>query len=57
MVQLVKGVVHIMEFVSVCDTKAKAIRAFNQMRETADQNGYMSEEEIEVEIQAARAER
>ena len=46
-----------MEFVSVCDTKAKAIRAFNQMRETADQNGYMSEEEIEVEIQAARAER
>lgn len=37
--------------------QAKAMIAFNQMRETAAQNGYMTEEEIEAEIDAARKER
>ncbi len=37
--------------------QAKAMIAFNSMRAVAAANGYMSETEIEEEIQAARAER
>lgn len=37
--------------------QAKAMIAFNQMRETAARNGYMSEKEIEEEIAASRRER
>ncbi|MBR1671610.1 MAG: PIN domain-containing protein, partial [Fretibacterium sp.] len=36
--------------------QAKAMIAFNSMREVAAMNGYMSEEDIEAEIQAARGE-
>lgn len=38
-------------------TRVRALIAFNGMRETAAANGYMTDEEIEAEIQAARAER
>lgn len=37
--------------------QAKAMIAFNSMRAVAAANGYMSETEIEEEIQAVRAER
>ena len=37
--------------------QAKAMIAFNSMRAVAAANGYMSESEIEEEIQVARAER
>ena len=37
--------------------QAKSMLAFNSMRAVAAMNGYMSEDEIEAEIQAARAER
>ena len=37
--------------------QAKAMIAFNSMRKIAEDNGFMSEEEIEAEIQAAREER
>lgn len=37
--------------------QAKAMIAFNSMRAVAAANGYMSESEIEEEIQTARAER
>ena len=37
--------------------QAKAMIAFNSMRATAAQNGYMTETEIEAEIASARAER
>lgn len=37
--------------------QAKAMIAFNSMRAVAAANGYLSESEIEEEIQAARAER
>ena len=37
--------------------QAKAMIAFNSMRAVAAANGYMSESEIEEEIQATRAER
>ena len=37
--------------------QAKAMIAFNAMRKIAEDNGFMSEEEIEAEIQAAREER
>lgn len=36
--------------------QAKAMIAFNNMRLTAARNGYMSEDEIEAEINAARNE-
>lgn len=36
--------------------QAKAMIAFNSMRQKAAQSGYMSEEEIEAEISAARQE-
>lgn len=34
--------------------QAKAILAFNSMRQKASKNGYMTDEEIEAEISAAR---
>ena len=37
--------------------QAKAMIAFNNMRSIAAENGYMSDEEIEAEISAARRER
>ena len=37
--------------------QAKAMLAFNDMREKADRAGYMSEQEIEQEIIAGRLER
>ena len=37
--------------------QARAMIAFNTMRKIAEDNGFMSEEEIEAEIQAAREER
>lgn len=37
--------------------QAKAMMAFNQMREIASSKGYLSEEEIEKEIALARKER
>ena len=37
--------------------QAKAMRAFNLMRQIAAETGYLSDEEIEAEIQAARAEK
>ena len=37
--------------------QAKAMIAFNSMRATAAKSGYMSESEIEAEINASRAER
>lgn len=37
--------------------QAKAMIAFNEMRRTAANNGFMSEEEIESEIAAARADK
>lgn len=37
--------------------QAKAMIAFNDMRAIAAENGYMSDEEIEAEITAARRER
>ena len=37
--------------------QAKAVIAFNDMRNIAAKNGYMSDEEIEAEIQASRKER
>lgn len=37
--------------------QAKAMIAFNQMREIASAHGFMNEEEIEAEISAARAEK
>ena len=37
--------------------QAKAMIAFNSMRATAAQNGYMSEEEINEEINTTRSER
>jgi PHD/YefM family antitoxin component YafN of YafNO toxin-antitoxin module len=37
--------------------QARAMIAFNNMRRVAAENGYMTEEEIEAEIAAARAER
>ena len=37
--------------------QAKAMIAFNSMRATAAQNGYMSESEINEEINASRSER
>ena len=37
--------------------QAKAMIAFNNMRSIAAANGYMTDEEIEAEIKAARAER
>ena len=37
--------------------QARAMIAFNSMRSVAAANGYMSETEIEEEIEAARAER
>jgi antitoxin (DNA-binding transcriptional repressor) of toxin-antitoxin stability system len=47
------------DFESVLNSvnQAEFTRAVNNMREIAAQNGYMTEEEIEAEIQAARAER
>ena len=36
--------------------QSKAMRAFNRMRMQAAERGFMSEEEINAEIQAARAE-
>ena len=36
--------------------QVKAMIAFNSMRKTAEDNGFMSEEEIEAEIHAARNE-
>ena len=36
--------------------QAKAMIAFNSMRAVAAENGYMSDEEIEAEISAARRE-
>ena len=36
---------------------AKATIAFNEMRALAEKNGYMTDEEIEAEIAAARKER
>ena len=36
--------------------QAKAMIAFNSMRETAAAYGYLSEDEVNAEIQAARAE-
>jgi len=36
--------------------QSKAMRAFNRMRLEAAERGFMSDEEIEAEIQAARAE-
>ncbi len=36
--------------------QAKAMIAFNNMRKTAASHGYMTDEEIEAEIQAAREE-
>ena len=48
---------------SICENirrrlrQAKAMIAFNSMRAVATANGYMSETEIEEEIQAVRAER
>jgi len=35
--------------------QAKAMRLFNRMRTEAEQRGFLSEEEIEAEIRAARA--
>ena len=35
--------------------QAKAMMAFNSIRKTAGENGYMTEEEIEAEINAARS--
>ena len=46
---------------SICENirrrlrQAKAMIAFNSMRAVASANGYMSEREIEEEIQAVRA--
>ena len=37
--------------------QAKAMMAFNQMREIAAKNGYVSDEEIESEISTSRKER
>jgi len=37
--------------------QAKAMIAFNSMRDKAAKNGYMSDEEIEVEISAYRREK
>jgi len=37
--------------------QAEFMRAINNMRATAAANGYMTEDEIEAEIQASRAER
>ncbi len=37
--------------------RARAVEAFESMREIARQRGYMSDEEIEAEIAAARRER
>ena len=37
--------------------QAKAMRAFNRMQEQASERGDMSEEEIEAEIRAYRAEK
>lgn len=37
--------------------QAKAMIAFNEMRRTAAEHGYMTEKEIEAEIKAARSER
>ncbi len=37
--------------------QAKAMIAFNAMRNIAAENGYMTDEEIEAEIQASRRER
>ena len=37
--------------------QAKAMIAFNSMRATAMQNGYMTDSEIEAEIKATRSER
>lgn len=37
--------------------QAKAMIAFNKMKETAADNGYMTEKEIEEEIKAVREER
>lgn len=34
--------------------QAKAMLAFNSMRQTAAEHGYMTDEEIEAEISAAR---
>lgn len=36
--------------------QAKAMLAVNEMREIAKENGYLTEEEIEAEIQQARKE-
>jgi len=36
--------------------QVKAMRLFNRMRADAEQRGFLSEKEIEAEIQAARAE-
>ena len=38
------------------EAKQKAMIAFNSMREKAEKNGYMRDEEIEAEIAAARRE-
>ncbi|MDR1616052.1 MAG: prevent-host-death protein [Syntrophomonadaceae bacterium] len=47
------------DFEAVLDSvnQAEFMRAVNNMRAIAAANGYMTEEEIEAEIQAARAER
>lgn len=38
------------------EVRRKAMMAFNSMREKAEKNGYMRDEEIEAEIAAARRE-
>jgi antitoxin (DNA-binding transcriptional repressor) of toxin-antitoxin stability system len=47
------------DFEAVLDSinQAEFSRAVNNMRATAAKHGYMTDEEIETEIQAARAER
>jgi len=47
------------DFESILDSinQAEFMRSVNSMRATAAANGYMTEDEIEAEIQAARAER
>jgi antitoxin (DNA-binding transcriptional repressor) of toxin-antitoxin stability system len=47
------------DFEAVLDSinQAEFMRAVNNMRSIAAANGYMSEDEINAEIQAARAER
>jgi len=40
-----------------CIRQAKAMRAFNRMRQQAASNGYLTEDEINAEIQAYRAEK